>query len=284
MGRYLIFIVCLAPFCLNSSAQGNRPTLEQIKQFKKTTTLVVLDGRDIAFDAMLNESIRKYWTITPYEIINAERFEKMKTNSAFSFLILTKTVFDRDRLETQYGFLNLILAHPTGDINAMPVITYIPFCGDRSTISQNLYKTGMLIKAIQYQVNQTIQNPKSIRKQLSAFNRNIPELKGKTLLFSVDDLQAEIADSTFLRKKFKNKIKLVSSDELEKIVISGKENFVALHKVTPREGSINGRCYKMLIDIKNGTIYYYNMNRISSRNPGKLLRKDIRKIKWYPFY
>jgi hypothetical protein len=250
-----------------------------MNQFKETTTLVVLDGRDVAFDAMLSESCRKYWKITPYEIINVERYEKMKTNSAFSFLVLTQTVFDKDKVETQYGFLNLILAHQTGDINQMPVIAYIPFCGDQTTINQHIYKTGMLIKAIQFQVNQIIQEPNSVKKRLSWYNRNIPKLKGKTLLFAADVLQSAVNDSSILRKSFKNNLKFLGVDKLEKLVISGNESFVTLHIVAPPEGSKNGRCFKMLIDIKNGTIYYYNENRISSRHPGKLLRKDIRKIK-----
>jgi hypothetical protein len=264
MSRYAILIVCLITFYLNSSAQGNLPSLEQINGFKETTTLVVLDRRDVALDAMLNESFRKYWTITPYEIINIERFEKMKTNSAFSFLILTQTEFDKDKVETPYGFFNLILAHPTGDINEMPVLAYVPFCGEESTISQHIYKTGMLINAIQFQVDQILQNPKSIKKQLSAYNRNIPKLKGKTLLISAEDLQAEMADSSILRKMYKNRIKLCNRGEVEKKVISGAENFVALHLVTPKDGSIDGRCYKMLIDTKSGVIY---------------LKKDIRKIR-----
>jgi hypothetical protein len=279
MGRCILLILFAISIYYKSPAQGNTPTLDQINHFRETTTLVVLDGRDVAFDAMLSESCRKYWTITPYEIINVERYEKMKTNSAFSFLVLTQTVFDKDKVETQYGFLNLILAHPTGDINQMPVIAYIPFSGDQTTINQHIYKTGLLIKAIQFQANQIIQNPNSVKKRLSWYNRNIPNLKGKTLLIATNDLQSTANDSSILRKSFKNNLKLLSVDKIEKLVISGSESFVTLHIVAPPEGSINGRCFKMLIDVKDGSIYYYSENRISSRNPGKFLRKDIRKIK-----
>jgi len=282
--KYIIFTLSLLCITYKVSAQGKVPSIDQINRFKETTTLVVLNGRDVAFDAMLSEAIRKYWTITPYELINSERFERMKSNSAFSFLILTQAVFDNDKNESSYNFLNLLLAHPSGNINEMPVLAFIPFSGDPFTSSQHIYKTGMLIKAIQYQVNQSIQNPKRIKKRLSVFNRNIPFLKEKTLLIANDDIRSNLADSTILRKKYKSSIKVVSRQEIEKKVISETENFVALHKVLPNDEISTGRCYKMLIDMKTGAIYYYNMTSVSPNTPGKFLKKDFRKIRCYPFY
>jgi hypothetical protein len=176
------------------------------------------------------------------------------------------------------------LAHPTGNINEMPVMAYIPFCGNPFTSSQHIYKTGMLVKAIQYQINQILQNSKSKIKSLSSYNRNIPKLKGKTLLITSDDIRPDLVDSTILRKKYKNNIKIVSREEIEKKVISETKNFVALHKVLPNDEATTGRCYKMLIDMKDGTIYYYNMETVTSSTPGKFLNKDFRKIRWYPFY
>lgn len=279
--RFFLFCgIFFSWFIIN--AQGVAPTAEQIKQFKGTTTLILLDGQDIAFDAMLSESVKRIWKVTPYEIINSERFDKEKSNPAYSFLVVTKAVFTKDKVESSYSFLNLLLSHPTGNINDMPVMAYIPFCGAPFTSNLHIYKTGVLLKAIQYQVNQVIINSK--KGKLSSFNRNIPKLNGKTLLLSKDDLSTEMSDPTSLSKLYKNSLKLVSHDDVEKAVINELENTVILHKVLFEEGATSGRCYKMLIDVNDGTIFYYNMDKVSSSKPGLILKKDFRKIRWYPFH
>lgn len=275
---WLLYISILA------CAQGTNPTPEQLNHFKETTTLVVLDGRDVAFDAMLSESIRKYWKITPYEIINSDRFEKMKSNSAFSFLVLTQSAFNKDKIEYSYNFLNLLLSHPTGDMNNMPVLAYIPYCGSPFTSNEHIYKTGMLLKSIQYQIEQRLDNPKSSNGKLSSYNRNISKLKNRTLILQKENIEADIADSSTLRKLYKNNLKIASRDEVEKTVLNETEKVVVLHIVKSDDNATAGRCYKMLIDANNGTIYYYNMDMINPSKPGKFLKKDFRKIRWSPFH
>lgn len=280
MSRFFIQLFCfIIPF--NIFAQGERPSFDQIKLFKETTTLVVLNGQDVAFEAMLNESVRKFWTITPFEIISAERYEKMKGNSAFSFLVLTQVVFDKDKNNHKYSFLNLLLSHPSGDINQMPVIAYIPFSGDSTTFADHIYKTGILVKAIQYQINQIIQEPKLIKKSFSKYNRNIPKLKEKTLLITANDVTTDLADLSALKRLYKNNIEIIGSEEIEKRVIKGSENIATIHKVVPNNKTNTGNCYKMLIDTNDGTIYYYKTDRISPNHPGKISKKDFRKIRRY---
>jgi len=265
-------------------AQGVVPTPQQISQFKNTTTLIVLEGRDVAYDAMLTESVKSFWKVTPYEIVNNERFDKEKSNSAYSFLVLTKDAFTKDKVESSYNFINLLLAHPTGNISEMPVMANVPFCGSPFTSNLHIYKTGVLIKSIQYQVNQILQNPKKAKGKLTKYNKNIPSLKEKTLLISKDDISPELTDSASIKKLYKNNIMLVSQAEIEKAVIGEAENTVILHKVLSEENATTGRCYKMLIDANNGTIYYYNLDKVSASKPGLILKKDFRKIRWYPFH
>jgi hypothetical protein len=281
MTKRFILICSLSFLWLFNNAQGLAPTPQQIAQFKGTTTLVLLDGQDVAFDAMLSESIKKFWKVTPFEIINSERFEKEKSNPSFSFLVVTKVSFTKDKIESSYNFLNLLLSHPTGNINDMPVMVYIPFCGAPFTSNLHIYKTAVLIKAIQYQVNQVLINPK--KGKLASFNKNIPKLKSKTLLIAKDDVSSEMNDS-LLKKLYKSKIRLVSRDEVEQAVIKETESTVILHKVLFEEAATTGRCYKMLIDVNDGTIFYYNMDKVTASKPGTILKKDFRKIRWYPFY
>jgi hypothetical protein len=91
-------------------------------------------------------------------------------------------------------------------------------------------------------------------------------------------------NDSLLKKLYKSKIRLVSRDEVEQAVIKETESTVILHKVLFEEAATTGRCYKMLIDVNDGTIFYYNMDKVTASKPGTILKKDFRKIRWYPFY
>lgn len=277
-------LIALAILPLTLWAQGTLPSQQQISTFAKTTTLVVLDGRDIAFDAILSEAIQKSWTLTPFELVSADRFEKEKTNSSYSFLLLTQTTFDKDKIETTYNFFNLVLAHPTGDISEMPVLAHMPFSGTTLTSSNTIFKTGAVLKSIQCQARKATMAPDKYTGKLSKANNYIKNLKGKTLLVSASQLQEDLGTTNVFGKLYKNEFKIVSDEELEQAVLNPESKTVFLHLVAPDEGAKQGRCYKMLIDAYSGEVQYSKMHRISGTKPCKLLKSDLRKIRWAPFH
>ncbi|MBN1989997.1 MAG: hypothetical protein JW783_11410 [Bacteroidales bacterium] len=279
-----VFTIALAMLPATLCAQGTVPSQQQIANFAKTTTLVVLDGRDMAFDAMLSEAVKKNWTLTPFELISSERFEQEKTNTNYSFLLLTQTTFDKDKIETTYNFFNLVLAHPTGDISEMPVLAHMPFSGARLTSSNNIYKTGAVLKAIQCQARKATIAPDKYTGKLSTANNYIKELKGKTLIVSASQLQEGIGTEEAFGKLYKNTFKIVSNEELEQAVLNPESKTVFLHLVAPEEEAAQGRCYKMLIDAYSGEVHYSKMHRISATKPCNLLKSDLRKIRWAPFH
>ncbi|KAF5075947.1 hypothetical protein DSECCO2_165820 [anaerobic digester metagenome] len=280
----VVFALTLAMLPATLYAQGTVPSQQQIANFAKTTTLVVLDGRDMAFDAMLSEAVKKNWTLTPFELISSERFEQEKTNTNYSFLLLTQTTFDKDKIETTYNFFNLVLAHPTGDISEMPVLAHMPFSGTTLTSSNTIFKTGAVLKYIQCQARKATIAPDKYTGKLSTANNYIKNLKGKTLLVSASQLQEDLGTTNVFGKLYKNEFKIVSDEELEQAVLNPESKTVFLHLVAPDEGAEQGRCYKMLIDAYSGEVQYSKMHRISATKPCKLLKSDLRKIRWAPFH
>ena len=52
---------------------------KQIEDFFNTKTMVVMDADPFSgFNRVVTDVVKKYWTITPYEIISHQEFEKVR--------------------------------------------------------------------------------------------------------------------------------------------------------------------------------------------------------------
>jgi hypothetical protein len=64
---------------------------KQIEDFFKSKTMIVMDADPwTTYNPVINDEIKKYWTITPYEIITSNQFDKMYTDPKISFIFLSK--------------------------------------------------------------------------------------------------------------------------------------------------------------------------------------------------
>ena len=60
--------------------------------------------------------------------------------------------------------------------------------------------------------------------------------------------------------------------------MAGDENAVFLHKVGPEGKKMNARVYKILIGAADGTFYYFDYHKVSSKNPDAFLESDFKKL------
>ncbi|NTW33345.1 MAG: hypothetical protein HGB12_12110, partial [Bacteroidetes bacterium] len=73
------------------SAQINFANSSEIKTFLKSKTLVVLDEDPFSsFNETLKAVMTKLWTITPYDYITMEEFDKKKSSNSYSFIMLSE--------------------------------------------------------------------------------------------------------------------------------------------------------------------------------------------------
>jgi hypothetical protein len=115
-----IVIFLLVSLSLLVSAQYV-PTPEDLDHFLKTKTLVVKDKNPInTFDAEIEEVMKTEWDITEYEIIPFSAFEEKRMNPDYSFLFLATVVFEKDKLNAKYRFLNVSLGGDYFHIGMMP--------------------------------------------------------------------------------------------------------------------------------------------------------------------
>ncbi|MFP4555917.1 MAG: hypothetical protein ACLFNU_03505 [Bacteroidales bacterium] len=276
-------ISLLVPFILK--AQGTYPTTQQIAQFAESKLLVVANSSDVAFNARLRKAVQEHWNITEFKFVEGKEFEAESTNPEFSFLTTASVQFDRDPDANSYQFMYILLPHPTGDITEMPVIAQVPFQSSPVESSNHLHKTGMLIKFLQKHAEDVI-NSKGHKKyrKLKFLNRNIKELKGKTFVFAESQIDSSLRDEELFDKVYKNDWRMVSDDELVKVISEAKENDVVIHTVASNDDAEAGKCFKMIIEPSSGKAYFYKSHKINEKRPPVFLKRDFRKIRWYPFH
>src|SRR5512133_3120744 len=92
----LIALLIVSPLLLKSQAPFT--SADEIKQFMASRTCVVLEDDPFSsFNSFVKDAVKSIWTITPYEFISIVEFNKRRTNTAYSFIVLTQTNFEKDK-------------------------------------------------------------------------------------------------------------------------------------------------------------------------------------------
>lgn len=254
-------------------AQTNkRLTGEDVSKLFASTTHVVTTNENIVFDALLKRAAREDWTITPLETEG----ESWGDDSQ-SFLLVTRDVFEKKKDDDGYLFLTLLQGRVGAkDIGNLPWIISLPISSDdyESEVDSDAM-LSLLVKSIHNHVELIKAEPSKAKQSLNKlYNGNIKELADKTIYMLDEDISPKI-DRDKLLSRFNGHLKLVGPAEIERVVKDKEENAVVSHTVK------GGYCYKMLIDAADGTIYYYNRDRIvdgSPLYPPGFLQSDISKI------
>jgi hypothetical protein len=115
-------------------------------------------------------------------------------------------------------------------------------------------------------------------KYLKYYNKNIPEIKNKTILVSKDDLTPEISTIKKIGAIYSGKVEIVSNDDIIKAIENKTPDAVILHKVGPRGNRTTGYCFIMLIGITDAEMYYYNLHKIERADQNGLSSEDLKQI------
>ena len=128
MRRILIALFFLtAQF--STYAQDHVPELDDYQNFMNSKTLVLLEKNPMSdFNMAIREVMENSWTLTDYQFINDAEFEAYRNNSSYSFLMITKASFARDRTKARYNFLSLLMAERATKVRNMPDLCSLPQC------------------------------------------------------------------------------------------------------------------------------------------------------------
>ena len=261
-------------------AQKEVPTKEEIVQFKKSKTYVVLEDNPYSgYNFKIKEAIKNAWNTTEYEFISQEEYDNKRMETSNSFITLDKVWFTKDKLKAQYNFLCLSLGGDYKNSKDMPQLCTVPVSYADVDEDNYLYKLSSLLQIIEDHIS-FVENTPGINKVnvKQRINLRASEIKTKELYLVKDELAKDINSESKLKKLYPYKFKFVSREELEKAIDDKKPNVVFLHKVGPEGTEKKARCYKTIIGTEHSKMYYFDYHMISSKKPDGLLAKDIKKI------
>src|SRR5665647_1280167 len=101
-------------------------TKQQIGMFKNSKTCVVFEDGVSFYNTYIKDAVQKYWKSTSYEFIDQKEFEKRKTDSKYSFIVLINEEYDKDPGGVSYSYINLLLGDASGILKRMPEYCSIP--------------------------------------------------------------------------------------------------------------------------------------------------------------
>jgi len=280
MKKALLSVLVLC-FTVTLFSQAPFPSREEIDQFSKSKTCVVLEDDPLSdFNFFIKDAMKEYWTITPYEFISVSDFNVRRISNSLSFIVLTDTNYDKDKSNSVFNFINLLQGKIVNRLGEMPEICAVPlsFAGEED--SEYGYKLGAILSFMQKHARLIMEDPsKTGRKYLRFYNENIPAAMGKTILFKKEDLAPEISTIERIRAVYKNKAEIVTEEDIVNAIQNKTPNTLILHKVGPVGENIReGYCFKMLIGTDDANMYYYNQHLIDKKNPNGFLAADLKRL------
>jgi hypothetical protein len=256
------------------------PTPEDLDHFFETKTLVVKNKNPLnMIDGEIKEIMEKEWELTEWEMIEFAEFEEKRQDPGYSFLFLTTVIFEKDKLQAKYKFLNLSLGGDYFNLNQMPDLVSVPVAYANVEDESYVYKLGILVRFIQKHILYIREHPEVISSNVfKNYNDNMKDVKTKTLYLLPGEMAKNVNSNSRINEIYPHPFKLVEKDDIREAINNHDDNIVFLHKVGPEGTRLDARCYKVLIGASDASFYYFDYHMINAKNPDGFLAKDLKKI------
>ncbi|MBR7157871.1 MAG: hypothetical protein IKD16_05690 [Bacteroidales bacterium] len=250
---------------------------EDLKDLNSKTLMVVLENNSM-IDLTLKQAVEKEWSLSKIEFCDLDKFEKIKTDTSYYFLIRVKGIFKKER-EPSIEFLSLLKG---GDeaylgIDQMYDVLSLPF-------QQIDDPDGYIIPYIDAYINIIEAHVLRVQKKkiaatlgLSWYSNRLQELKDKIILVNEVDL-SDIVSKEEANDILKKSGKVVEEDEIYDAIDNKKANMVYTICIGPDVEKQGSYCYKMVVSADSHDIYYYRKQKVNSKNPKGFLPEDLKKI------
>ena len=261
-------------------AQSYIPSREDIEAFFHTSTLVVLEDNPMsAYNAIITEVMEQEWNITDVAYISEKEFDEKRSDPGCSFIYTAEVTFENDKTDARYRFLHLSMGGNYYRLNEMPDIASVPLAYAGVDEDSYAYKLAILVRFMQNHAKLIREHPEIVSSNVfNYYNRNMHEIKDKTLYLITGELAPDMRTASEIRKVYPYEFELVSMEDIEEAIQNRNPDVVFLHKVGPEGTRLNARSYKVIIGAANANFYYFDYHRISDKNPDGLLESDFRKM------
>lgn len=264
-----ILLVILATLPVYS--QDAVASKEDIEKFLKSKTYVVLDNNIFgSYNKAIKKAMENYWTLTPFEFIDATKYSQLKGSYRNSFIIRTKVNFEKDKSRTNYSFISALLgSNKASDMDNMPDLCSFPLSYYNVDYDKYHYKMGAIIKFMQNHIILTRDNPDLDSKNiLKYYNNNNHELSGKILYVIKDELDKNVNTEEKIKKYYNGKLVITTGEEIEKVIDAKDPDAVFLHKVGPSDEDEKVRIYKLILGASDGKLYYFDYHKFKEGKTG----------------
>lgn len=280
MKKPLLLFVLILFISMASAQQRPYPTAADADKFVKSVTCVVLEDNQFSFyNSEIKDAVNKYWTVTPVRYISETEFNVMRTDPAYSFIVLTITNFSNDKSGSAYDFLNLLLGADVNELDQLPEFCAIPLSFAGAPEEEYSYKLGLIIRFMEYHAQLVTNNPTTTAlRYLKYYNKNVPDIRNKTIMVRESDLSPEINSLERISAYYPYKVRIVDEEEIIKAVDEQAKDVLIVHKVGPDGVKQTGTCMKMLIGTDDAVMYYYDSHLVDSRNASGLLISDLKRL------
>lgn len=280
MRRNFLTALLIMASIASGAQQRPYPTVDDAKKFTRSTTCVVLEDSQFSFyNQEIRNAVDKYWKVTPFRYITTSEFNVMRTDPSYSFIVLTITNFSNDKSGSAYDFLNLLLGADVENLDELPEFCAIPLSFAGAPEEEYSYKLGLIIRFMQYHADLVMKNPSTTAlRYLKYYNKNVPEISGKTILVRKEDLAPEINTVERIGKYYPYKVRIVDEEEIIRAVENKEKDVLIVHKVGPDGVKQTGTCMKMLIGTDDSVMYYYDSHIVDSKNANGLLISDLKRL------
>ncbi|MGD2036111.1 MAG: hypothetical protein PVF73_13690 [Bacteroidales bacterium] len=267
-------------FSMALFSQSYVPTRDDINAFFNTKTLVVLmDNPLLEYNIVVKEVMEQEWTITDFDFISINEFEKLRFDPQYSFLYMSKVTFDNDKTDAIYRFLHLSLGGDYFRKNQMPDIASVPLAYYNVEEDNYIYKLAILVRFIQNHALLIKDHPEIVSANvLQHYNDNMKDIHGKTLYLLEEELSNDVNSTARIKKVYSSGFRIVTKDQITEAISDRDDNVVFLHKVGPEGTKLNARCYKIIIGAADANFYYFDYHKISGKKPDGFLEADFKKL------
>lgn len=271
-----ILLFSFSLFCLGTMAIAPLASKQQIGMFKNSKTCVVFENGITFYNAYIRDAVQKYWKYTDYEFIDQKEFEKRRTDSKYSFIILTDEAYDKDPGGIRYRYINLLLGDAAGNLTRMPEYCSVPLSYSGDNGSDYEYVIPSIVKFMQIHLKNLEKDRFPIlRSGLKFYNKT--GFKDKDLLLNKDKMASTVNTAGKIKSVYPYNIQLLSTSEIKNDLISNPESTVFHFHVGPPLDAGAGRCFEMIFD-QDGNLYYYNFRKITNDNPDGFNLKDFKNL------
>ncbi|WP_291860727.1 hypothetical protein [Marinilabilia sp.] len=282
MKRVVLLVTLFAIMSLVLGAQEHVPEAEDYQNFMKSKTLVLLEKNPMSdFNMAIRKVMENSWTLTDYQFINDAEFEAYRNNPSYSFLMITKASFERDRTKARYNFMSLLMAERAAKVRNMPDLCSLPLAYEQVEDDSYSYKIEAFIRFMQNHVQLMLNDPSLINSNpFNYYNKNKKDdLENKVLFLTKEELASEIDTEAEIRDIYPHQFKIVSRDEVAQAIADKREDVVFLHKVGPEKTRIRARVYKMLVGAGDPHFYYFDYEMMKKAQDDAFQEKDLKKIR-----